>query len=81
MDLVQLVGDPRRVVGLLGPVAAEVLERLPTQQHRIRALGLPPGRLAQLRILVRGIEPVAEHLDGAVEGDVLGDRECPHIKY
>ncbi|HEY5846868.1 MAG TPA: hypothetical protein VIT42_08785 [Microlunatus sp.] len=83
LDPVEVVGDAGPVVGLQGPVAAEVGEGLPAQQQGVGKAVLPVVLLHQIRHVDPGltlrVEPVAEHLDGAVEGDVLHDRERAHI--
>jgi hypothetical protein len=79
---VQVGGDPGRVLGLQRPVAAEVLEGAPAQQQGVGGLVLAAG-LGQLigavgpGSLLR-VEPVADHLDRAVERDVLRESERPH---
>jgi len=77
-DLVQVARDAGGVIALAGPVAAEILERPTPDKQRI-GLGILSLRLGD-QILVRelGVEPVAEHLDGAVHGDILSDHELSH---
>ena len=69
-------GDAGRVVGLLRPVAAEVLERLPAEQEDLLTRGLRHQLGDELVVLGLRVEPVVEHLDPSVEGDVLRDDDA-----
>ena len=74
-------GDAGRVLGLLRPVAAEVLEGLPAQQQRVGGLVLTAHLGHQVVGVGLGVEPVADHLDRAVERDVLRDDQRPHGSF
>jgi hypothetical protein len=76
-------GDPCRVVLLLWPVAAELLERHPPEQQRILTLHvlLQHGQdVRSIRLVsVPGRrEPTFRRVDDAVERDVLCDSEFSH---
>jgi hypothetical protein len=79
---VEVVGDACGVVGQGGPVAAQVLEGSPSHEESIGPAVLPVHLLHQVRGVhvgpALGVEPVPEHLDRAVDGDVLRDRERAH---
>lgn len=75
---VQVCGDSGGVVGLVRPIAAEVLEGLPADEEDVFLLALPHHLGVQV---LRGggrVEPVPQELDRAVDGDVLGDRKSAH---
>jgi len=62
-DPVEVVGHTGLVIGLFRPVAAEVLECLPSDQQRIGLRVLAMRLLEQNRVLELRVEPVVEHLD------------------
>jgi hypothetical protein len=86
VDPVEVVRDAGGVVLLLRPVAAQVLEGLPAGQEGVGGAVLPVQLGEQVGVVDVGlplrVEPVAQHLDRAVDGHVLGDHECAvHTRY
>lgn len=77
---VEVGGDPGRIIALQRPVAPEILERLPPEQQRVGGGVLSTRFFEQVRVVDVGGrgEPSDQHLDRAVEGDVLGDGERAH---
>lgn len=76
---VEVVGHAGGIVGLLRPVAAEVLERLTAEQQRIGLSVLVMRLREQIVVLTLRVKPVVEHLDRPVQRDVLGDHEFSHM--
>jgi hypothetical protein len=79
---VEVVGDAGGVVGLFGPVAAQLLERHPPEHDGVGRFALLAERghevgLVDFRI-VGDAEPTRRRVDDAIEGDVLGDDQISH---
>jgi hypothetical protein len=75
--VVEVVADAGGVVGLLGPVAAHLLERDPSEQDGVGGLALLAQRRDEVGLVDLGLvghaEPAIGGVDDAVERDVLGD--------
>jgi hypothetical protein len=74
VDSVEVFGDAGGVVGLLRPVTAKILECPAADQERVGSAVLPVQLLEQVAVVDIGlslwVEPVIQHLDRAVDGDV-----------